>query len=279
MLFLSTACQVQEHFGWKEVGAVDVNATCAGLTYGLHIANGLITSGLHKKILVTAVKPYPKQPTTQTARLAFCSATARAPCLSNGTTIPQALLLLPRIRRVTEPAIYTEPACAATLKGSRSQVKEKWFQNGREVYKWAVRSVPEGVKKLLAQAEMELKDIDWFVPHSANLRMIKSICEKTEIPAEKALTSVEWFGNTSSASIVLALDEAVKNGKLKKGDTLILFGFGGGLTYTGLIVKSGRASFLISKKTSFLALAGLEKMFSFYACCSSIFPFFSSTLK
>lgn len=86
---------------------------------------------------------------------------------------------------------------------------------------------------------MELKDIDWFVPHSANLRMVESICEKTGIPLEKALTSVEWFGNTSSVSIVLALDEAVKNGKLKEGDTLILFGFGGGLTYTGLIVKWG----------------------------------------
>ena len=97
--FPSTACQVQEHFGWNEVGAVDVNATCAGLAYGLHMANGLITSGLHRKILVISGETLSKQPTIQTARLAFCSETAQAPCLSNGTTKTQALLLLPRTRR------------------------------------------------------------------------------------------------------------------------------------------------------------------------------------
>ncbi|MCY7790081.1 ketoacyl-ACP synthase III [Bacillus haynesii] len=237
--FPSTACQVQEHFGWNEVGAVDVNATCAGLAYGLHIANGLITSGLHRKILVISGETLSKTTdyTDRTSCILFGDG-AGALLVERDDKAPSFITFAQDTRGDGARHLY-RTGLRSDLKGEPLSGEGKMVQNGREVYKWAVRSVPEGVKKLLTQAEMELKDIDWFVPHSANLRMIESICEKTGIPAEKALTSVEWFGNTSSASIVLALDEAVKNGKLKEGNTLILFGFGGGLTYTGLIVKWG----------------------------------------
>ncbi|MGG5793218.1 3-oxoacyl-[acyl-carrier-protein] synthase III C-terminal domain-containing protein [Bacillus cereus] len=113
------------------------------------------------------------------------------------------------------------------------------FTYGREVYKWATRTVPAGIKELLHTTNMQIDDIDWFVPHSVNLRMIESICEKTEIPIQKTLTSVKYMGNTSSASIPLALDLARKEGKLNNGDTLLLYGFGGGLTHLGLIVEWG----------------------------------------
>ena len=83
---------------------------------------------------------------------------------------------------------------------------------------------------------MQIDDIDWFIPHSANLRMIESICEKSKIFIQKTLTSVEDMGNTSSVSIPLALDLARKKGRLNNGDTLLLYGFGGGLTHLGLIV-------------------------------------------
>ncbi|MGW8262441.1 beta-ketoacyl-ACP synthase III FabHB, partial [Bacillus sp. LR--39] len=115
----------------------------------------------------------------------------------------------------------------------------KMVQNGREVYKWAARTVPGEFERLLHKAGLSSDDLDWFVPHSANLRMIESICEKTPFPIEKTLTSVEHYGNTSSVSIVLALDLAVKAGKLKKDQIVLLFGFGGGLTYTGLLIKWG----------------------------------------
>lgn len=97
--------------------------------------------------------------------------------------------------------------------------------------------MPTGIKELLHTANMQKDDIDWFIPHSANLRMIESICEKSQIPIQKTLTSVEFMGNTSSVSIPLALDLARKDGKLSNGDTLLLYGFGGGLTHLGLIVK------------------------------------------
>ncbi|EEL88455.1 3-oxoacyl-[acyl-carrier-protein] synthase 3 protein 2 [Bacillus cereus AH1272] len=128
---------------------------------------------------------------------------------------------------------------STTMNGTPLQTNEKIVQNGREVYKWATRTVPAGIKELLHTTNMQIDDIDWFVPHSVNLRMIESICEKTEIPIQKTLTSVKYMGNTSSASIPLALDLARKEGKLNNGDTLLLYGFGGGLTHLGLIVEWG----------------------------------------
>ncbi|GAA3320021.1 hypothetical protein GCM10020331_029320 [Ectobacillus funiculus] len=90
-------------------------------------------------------------------------------------------------------------------------------QNGREVYKWASRTLPVGIKELLRQAELPMDEISWFVPHSANLRMIESICEKNRISRSiKTLTSVEYMGNTSSVSIPLALQIGINEGKLKK---------------------------------------------------------------
>lgn len=126
---------------------------------------------------------------------------------------------------------------STTMNDTPLQTNEKIVQNGREVYKWATRTVPVGIKELLHTANMKMDDIDWFIPHSANLRMIESICEKSQIPIHKTLTSVEYMGNTSSVSIPLALDLARKKGKLNNGDTLLLYGFGGGLTHLGLIVE------------------------------------------
>ena len=110
-------------------------------------------------------------------------------------------------------------------------------QDGRGVYNFVIRNIPNAVQELVSRAGMELDDIDWFVPHSANLRMIDSLCKKLMIPREKTLTSVEYFGNTSSASIPLALWLANREKKLNPGDTLVLSGFGGGLNHAGLLVR------------------------------------------
>jgi 3-oxoacyl-[acyl-carrier-protein] synthase-3 len=107
------------------------------------------------------------------------------------------------------------------------------------VYKFAVNTVPQGIEQLLQNSGLGKSDIDWFIPHSANLRIIESICEKSGIPFDKALYSLVHYGNTSAASIPLALDLGIKEGKVKPGDTLLLYGFGGGLVHAGLLVKWG----------------------------------------
>ena len=110
-------------------------------------------------------------------------------------------------------------------------------QNGRAVYEWAVLNVTAGIVQMLEAAGLRAADVDWFVPHSANARMIESICKRTGIAYERALMSLEWCGNTSSASIPLALAPAVHDGRVRSGDIVLLYGFGGGLVENGMLLR------------------------------------------
>lgn len=110
-------------------------------------------------------------------------------------------------------------------------------QNGPEVYRYAVPTLTERVPALAAMAGLALADIDWFAPHNANLRMMDSICEKTGMPREKVLYCLDEFGNTSAASIPLSIVRGLDDGRVRKGDLLLLYGFGGGLTHAGLVIR------------------------------------------
>jgi 3-oxoacyl-[acyl-carrier-protein] synthase-3 len=105
------------------------------------------------------------------------------------------------------------------------------------VYEWVVTNVTAGINELLASAQLAPHAIDWFIPHSANLRMIEAVRERCRIPSEKTLTSIRWFGNTSTASIPLALAPAIADGRIKRGDRVLLYGFGGGLVEAGLLLR------------------------------------------
>lgn len=238
--FPSVACQIQGHFGIASTGAVDLNATCAGFSYALHLANGLITSGLHRKILVVAGETMTK----------ITDYSDRSTCILFGDGAGAVLVE----RDDTEAggfeatvmgtqgtggiSVYRS-GLSSSMNGIPLEGSGKIVQNGREVFKWAVRTVSAGIEQLLRQAGVDREQIDWFIPHSANLRMIESICEKANIPLGKTLQSVQLMGNTSSASIPLALQAGVDSGQLKTGDRLLIYGFGSGLTHAGLIVRWG----------------------------------------
>lgn len=110
-------------------------------------------------------------------------------------------------------------------------------QEGRVLYEYVVKNVPNGVNSLLKNAGLAVGDIDWFVPHSANLRMIEAVCKRLNYPIEKTLVSNELYGNTSSATIPIALWMALEESKIKPGDLMVLYGFGGGLTHGGLVIE------------------------------------------
>ncbi|MDA2153736.1 ketoacyl-ACP synthase III [Bacillus cereus group sp. Bc253] len=236
-VFPSVACQIQQYFNIPHTMAFDLNATCAGFTYGLHVGNSLITSGSHKKVLVVATETLSKVTdyTDRTTCILFGDG-AGAILLERDENKPSFIAYHMGTNGHGGLHLY-RTNLSTTMNDTPLQTNEKIVQNGREVYKWATRTVPAGIKELLHTANMQKDDIDWFIPHSVNLRMIESICEKTEIPIQKTLTSVKYMGNTSSASIPIALDLARKEGKLNNGDTLLLYGFGGGLTHLGLIVE------------------------------------------
>ncbi|GJM81512.1 hypothetical protein HMSSN139_40080 [Paenibacillus sp. HMSSN-139] len=223
----------------ERAGAIDLNATCAGFAYALHLANGMISSGLHRKILVVAGETMSK----------ITDYTDRSTCILFGDGAGAVLVEAdPELPGFESFILGTNGAggihvyrsgLADQMDGQPLEGKGKIVQNGREVFKWAVRTVTAGIEQLLEQAELTRDDIDWFVPHSANLRMIESICEKADLPLAKTLQSVQDRGNTSSASIPLALQSGVDTGRLKFGDRVLLYGFGSGLTHAGLILRWG----------------------------------------
>ncbi|GIO33323.1 MULTISPECIES: ketoacyl-ACP synthase III [Paenibacillus] len=237
--FPSVACLIQEHFNIQSTGAFDLNATCAGFAYGLHVANGLISAGLHRKVLVVGGETLSKVTdyTDRTTCILFGDG-AGAVLVEADETNPGFIASIQGTDGSGGMHLY-RAGMANALHGLPLAGAGNIVQNGREVYKWAVRTVTAGIEELLPRAGMTIADIDWFVPHSVNLRMIESICEKTGIPIDKTLYSVEYMGNTSAASIPLSLGLGVREEKLKYGDTLLLYGFGGGLTHAGLVVRWG----------------------------------------
>lgn len=233
----SVASQVQARLGIKNTGAIDLNAACAGFTYGLHMANALISSGLHKKIIVIGAETLSK----------ITDYTDRSTCILFGDGAGAVLVEYDE-EHPSFHAIYVgsqgedgKHLYATNLShrlGDLELIKNgNIIQNGREVYKWAVTHVPKGMNEVLKGSPITLEEVDWFIPHSANLRMIESICQRSGFPIEKTLYSLVHYGNTSSASIPLALDEAVSTGKIADGDKILLYGFGGGLAYAGLLIS------------------------------------------
>lgn len=233
----SVASLVQAKLGIKNAGAIDLNAACAGFTYGLYVANGLVTSGLNKKVLVIGAETLSK----------ITDFTDRTTCVLFGDGGGAVLVE------------YDDqnPSFISAHIGSEGEMGDKLYstnlsnnifgkklndngfivQNGREVYKWAVNTVPKGIETLLEKTRFQLKDIDWFVPHSANLRIIESVCQKSNIPIDKTLYSLVYYGNTSSATIPLSLDMGVRESNLLPNQKVLLYGFGGGLAYAGLLIK------------------------------------------
>lgn len=224
MPFPSVASQVQRAIGAERCLAVDLSAACAGFVSALQMANGLILSGAYRSVLVIGAETLTK----------ITDYTDRSTCILFGDGAGAVLV------EASDPGAFLG-ANAVTDGSGGMQVycvpNEKIVQNGREVYKWALSTVPDGVRNLLGQAGLTIEQLDWFVPHSANLRMIEGICERLGIPADKALQSVVRNGNTSAATIPLALDAAYREGKLSSGQLLALYGFGSGLTQSGLLIR------------------------------------------
>ncbi|MCD1162591.1 MULTISPECIES: ketoacyl-ACP synthase III [Peribacillus] len=232
----SVASLVQAKLGIKNTGAIDLNAACAGFTYGLHVANGLVTSGLNKKILVIGADTLSK----------LMDYEDRATCIlfgdGGGAVLveydeKQPSFLSSHLYSEGEGGKHLYSTNLSTrINGEDLNDSGNLVQNGREVYKWAVTTVPKGMQTVMKNAEYQLNDVDWFVPHSANLRMIESICERSGFPIERTLYSLVEYGNTSSATIPLSLEIGIKEGKLRGGEKVLLYGFGGGLAQAGLLI-------------------------------------------
>ncbi len=231
----SMACRVQYKLNMPKSGALDIYAACAGFSYGIVLAKGLITSGIHKKILVIGGETLSK----------VTDFTDRTSCVLFGDGAGAVLIEAAETGNIGECItgasgeggidLYIS-GYADNIDGNPLNMNRCIVQNGRKVFKWAVTTVAAEMKTLLDKNGLTLDEIDWFVPHSANMRIIEAICNESGFPIEKVLESIVDFGNTSSASIPIALYMGIQSGKVKRGDKVMLFGFGGGLAYAGTII-------------------------------------------
>lgn len=231
------ASRVQHRLGIANAGCNDIYAACAGFVYGLQLGAGLVGSGMYKKVLVIGAETLSKATdyTDRTTCLLFGDA-AGAVLLEPGES--DFLAFNSGTNGEFGADLYLSHK-KETINGTKVIPNGKILQNGRQVFKWAVGNIPIKIRELLEQSNLTLDDIDYIIPHSANLRILEAIAKDLDYPMEQVPQSITNFGNTSSASIPLAVDLALADGRIKKGDTLVMIGFGGGLTFAGCVLKWG----------------------------------------
>ncbi|HVN66964.1 MAG TPA: beta-ketoacyl-ACP synthase III [Candidatus Sulfotelmatobacter sp.] len=235
MLFPSTACILQDKIKATKAAAFDLSAACSGFNFGLTTAASFIESGKFKKILLVGADTLTK----------YLDWTDRGTCILFGDGAGAVVLAATEKNEgVLASLIRAEGNLGQFLTmpggGSRDpEEKDGRFirMNGKEVFKFAVRALETSVRDILAQAGKKVSDIDFFIPHQANIRIIDHVSKKMGLPKEKVYVNLQKYGNTSAASVPIALDEALTEGKIKSGDLVILSGFGAGLTYGANLIK------------------------------------------
>ncbi|AHV97305.1 beta-ketoacyl-ACP synthase III [Paenibacillus sabinae] len=237
--FPSTACILQDKLGAKGAAAFDLSAACSGFVYSLATAVGFIQNGMYNNALIIGADALSR----------ITDYTDRNTCVLFGDGAGAVIVgEVPEGRGFQSFDLGAEGAGGPLLKleggGSRLPAsvetvegkKHFIYMNGREVFKFAVRVMGTATEKVLNKAGLTKEDIDLFVPHQANIRIIQSAMQRLELPPEKCVINVDKYANTSAASIPLALVEAAEEGRIKEGDTVLLVGFGGGLTWGASIL-------------------------------------------
>lgn len=239
-LFPSTSCYVQKKIGAKKAGAFDVLAACAGFIYALSIGQNYINSGAMNTILVIGAECLSKVTdyTDRTTCILFGDG-AGATVLQRGNKRSHILsTFLGADGNHTD--VLSLPAGGSKMPPSIKTLQERLHYikfRGREVFKLAITNLTELITKTVTSSNLTIDDISLFILHQSNFRIIEATMERLKIPREKIFHNIEKYGNTSSASIPIALDEAKREGRLKPGDLVLLAAFGGGLTWSSSIVR------------------------------------------
>ncbi|HZK24935.1 MAG TPA: beta-ketoacyl-ACP synthase III [Oscillospiraceae bacterium] len=235
----STACFVQAKLGAKKAFAFDLSAGCTGFIYALSVGRLYIQSGLYRRVLVIGAEVMSK----------FLDWSDRSTCILFGDGAGAVVLgpvEEPGFINVTLGAdgslaeLLVVPAGGSQLPASQQSVAERQHyikMNGHETFKFAVRVMGEVTQQALDAAGLVKEDLDFLVPHQANLRIIESARKRLKLPPERVIVNIDRYGNMSSASIPVALDEAIQQGRLKRGDLMALVGFGAGLTWGAALVR------------------------------------------
>ncbi|MFW0078924.1 MAG: beta-ketoacyl-ACP synthase III [Coxiella endosymbiont of Haemaphysalis qinghaiensis] len=231
--FPSTACLVQRHLNLRDdIPAFDLNAACAGFVYGLSVADQYIRTGSAKTVLIVGVDSLTKIVDWQD----------RSTCILFGDGAGAVILQADKEPGILKSILHAN-GNYADLITSKSPIWDRELNElllrmrGNEVFKVAVTKLGEIVDATVKKSGLKKSDIDWLIPHQANMRIIQATAKRLGLPLERVILTVEKHGNTSAASIPLALDAAVRSGKIQRGETLLLEAFGAGLAWGAALLK------------------------------------------
>ncbi|WP_100487469.1 beta-ketoacyl-ACP synthase III [Sporolactobacillus pectinivorans] len=225
--FPSVACMLQDRLGAGRIPAMDISAACSGFIYGVVTAKQFIDASAYKNILVVGVEKLSKITNWEERSTAVLFGDGAAAAVVGSVSEGKGILSF---------------ELGADGSGGKSLYQEDKVikMNGREVFKFAVRQMGESAVNVVAKAGLKKEDIDYLIPHQANIRIMEASRERLDIPEEKMIKTIQKYGNTSSSSIPLALTDALEDGKIKDGDLIVMVGFGGGLTWGALTLRWGR---------------------------------------
>lgn len=240
MLFPATSCVIQDKIGATKAVAFDLNAACSGFVYGLAVAEQFIRTGTYEKILLIATEAMSK----------VADYTDRNICVLLGDGAGAAVLTPADDRKgllgnwLAAAGKYGNllylPAGGSKMPASHKTIEEHLHymkMEGPALFKVAIHSMVEAIEKVLSPLRIAPGELDLVIPHQANLRIIKAVAKGIDVPLEKFYVNVDMCGNMSSASIAVALDEALKEGRIKPGSLVLLVAFGAGLTWGSCVIK------------------------------------------
>ncbi|MEH7649671.1 beta-ketoacyl-ACP synthase III [Bacillus safensis] len=226
--FPTVACMIQEQLGAHKACAMDISAACAGFMYGLVTGKQFIESGTYKHVLVVGVE--------KLSRITDWDDRNTAVLFGDGA----GAAVLGEVSKGKGILSFELGADGSGGKHLYLDEKDHTIMNGREVFKFAVRQMGESSVNVIEKAGLSKEDVDFLIPHQANIRIMEAARERLELPVEKMSKTVHKYGNTSAASIPISLCEEIEAGKIHDGDVIVMVGFGGGLTWGAIAMRWGR---------------------------------------
>ena len=234
------ACIVQNKLGLKKIPCFDLNAGCTGFIYGLEVAYSLVKSGLYKNILVIGAETLSRIVDMQNRNTCVLFGDGAAAAIIGEVEKGYGILGFSIGAEGEDNMILKVSAGGSKKPNNEETIKNREnfvIMKGQDVFKFAVSTLPKVTSDALEKAKLKVNDLSMVFPHQANLRIIESAAKRMKFPLEKFYMNLSRYGNTSSASVGIALGEAIEKGLVKKGDNIALTGFGGGLTYGSAIIK------------------------------------------
>lgn len=236
----STACQVQDALGAVRAGAFDLNAGCSGFVYALVMGHQAIASGEHKLVLVVGVDTLTRTVNWQDRNTCVLFGDGAGAVLLRATEGPAGVLATLLGSDGSGKDLLIIPAGGSLHPASREtleQGKHYLQMNGREVYRFATRILPEAVAGVVKKAGLAMDDVALIIPHQANIRILESAANRLNAPMDKFVVNLQRYGNTSAASIPIALCEAIEAGRVQPGQYIVMVGFGAGLTWAAAALR------------------------------------------